>query len=331
MQYRKLGDNNPQVSVLSFGAWQIGDAAYWGADDGADAQRTVDVAIDAGVNLFDTAEMYGNGESERVLGKVLGSKRDRVFVASKVWPDKCSPPLMRKACEESLERLGTDRLDLYQIHWPVRDVPLDGMFATLAALKDEGKIRHIGVSNFGVRDLDGWTAAGGCVSNQLGYNLLFRAVEWEILPACARHGCGVLAYMPLMQGLLAGRWNSADEIPALRRRTRHFSSSREGARHGEAGCEELTFAALSEIRRIADELGHPMANVALAWLVAQPAVTSVIIGARRVDQLQRNLAAVDIALPNDALSALNEATQPLKDHFGRNADMWLSEAEGRIR
>ncbi|MCC6155212.1 MAG: aldo/keto reductase [Candidatus Hydrogenedentes bacterium] len=331
MQYRILGSSDLNVSVVSFGAWQIGDSAYWGANDETDAQRVIDAALDAGVNLFDTAEMYGKGESERVLGRVLGANRDRVYVASKVWPDKCTPVLLRQACEDSLQRLNTDRIDLYQIHWPPRDVPFADVFGEMARLRDEGRIRYVGVSNFGAQDLNAWMSAGDCVSNQLGYNLLFRAIEWEVVPACARHGCGVLAYMPLLQGILSGRWKTADEIPQLRRRTRHFSRDREGTRHGEPGCEGLTFTTLRELQRIADELGEPMANVALAWTIAQPDITSVIVGARRPDQLERNLDAARLTLSSDTLAALNAATQPLKEYFGRNADMWLTDSESRIR
>lgn len=331
MQYRKLGSSDLNVSVASFGAWQIGDSTYWGADDETDAQRVIDVAIDKGINLFDTAEMYGKGESERVLGHALGAKRDRVYVASKVWPDKCAPALLRQACEDSLQRLGTDYIDLYQIHWPPRDVPFADVYREMARLRDEGKIRHIGVSNFGARDLAAWMSVGDCVSNQLGYNILFRAIEWDVLPACAKHSCGVLAYMPLLQGILSGRWKTADEIPQLRRRTRHFSRDREGTRHGEPGCEELTFNTLREIQGIADGLGQSMANVALAYAIAQPHITSVIVGARKVDQLQRNLDGAHLMLSAETLAALNAATQPLKEHFGRNSDMWLSESEGRIR
>ncbi len=331
MQYRKLGNSDLNVSVVSFGAWQIGDPAYWGVDDEADVQRVIDAAIDGGINLFDTAEMYGKGESERVLGRALGAKRNHVYVASKVWPDKCAPALLRQACEDSLQRLGTDYIDLYQIHWPPRDVPFAEVHGEMVRLRDEGKIRNIGVSNFGAQDLDAWMTHGECVSNQLGYNLLFRAIEWDIVPACARHGCGVLAYMPLMQGLLSGRWKSADDIPQLRRRTRHFSRDREGTRHGEAGCEGLTFETLRALQTIADGLGQPMASVALAWAIAQPEITSVIVGARRAKQLQRNLEGVGLAMSAEVIMALITATQPLKEYFGRNADMWLSEPERRIR
>lgn len=331
MQYRKLGSSSLDVSVLSFGAWQIGDPAYWGEGSREEVQATVDKAIEAGINLFDTAEMYGKGESERVLGAALGSRRKDVLVASKVWPDKCAPAELRRACEGSLKRLGTDAIDLYQVHWPVRDVPIADVYGEMARLREEGKIREIGVSNFGAQDLDNWMKSGACVSNQLGYNLLFRAIEWEVLSACRKHRLGVMVYMPLMQGLLAGRWDDAGNVPPLRRRTRHFSGAREGTRHGEAGCEALTFEAIRQIRQLAEELGQPMANVALAWTMAQSGVTTVIVGGRRPDQLERNLAAADLTLSLDALDCLDRITEPLKRHLGANADMWLSNAESRIR
>jgi len=331
VQYRKLGSSNLEVSIISFGAWQIGDPKYWGADDQSDAESAVAVALDAGINLFDTAEMYGAGESERVLGRALGSRRRDVYVATKVWPDKCAPSLLRKACEESLRRLNTDAIDLYQIHWAPRDVPFADVYATLAALRDEGKVREIGVSNFGATDLAAWMSVGECVSDQLGYNILFRAIEHEIVPACGKHDVGILAYLPLMQGILSGRWTNVDDIPVPRRRLRHFSESREGTRHGEPGCEELTFETLARIRAVADRLEQPLPTVALAWLMARPGVTSVIVGARHADQLRRNLLAADLLLSEETRKELDAISQPLKDYFGLNADPWLSMDERRVR
>ncbi len=260
MHYRRLGSSDFDVSVLALGAWQFGDPSYWGDTPEKKIQATVDRALDAGINLFDTAEMYGNGESERALGKALGSRRDDVFIASKVVPEHCAPGALRKACENSLRRLNTSAIDLYQVHWPIRDTPIGEVYGVLERLRDEGKVRAAGVSNFGVQDLTEWCDVGDCVSNQLGYNLLFRAVEWDILPACRAKGVGVLAYMPLMQGLLSGRWTVPDEVPTQRRRTRHFSRDRDGTRHGEAGCETETFQALDGLRKIADDLGQSNGN-----------------------------------------------------------------------
>lgn len=331
MRYRKLGSSDLEVSIVSLGAWQLGDPAYWGADPEADAQRTLDTALDLGVNLIDTAEMYGAGESERVLGELLGNRRHRVLLASKAWPDKCRPPILRKTCEESLRRLKTDTIDLYQVHWPVRDVLFADVYAELDRLRSEGKIRYIGVSNFGPTDLDAWMAAGSCVSNQLGYNLLFRAVEFDVLPACRKYGLGVLAYMPLMQGLLAGRWQSADAVPKQRRRSRHFSGTREGTRHGEPGCEDLTFSTLRQIRELAQSSGLEMPDLAIGWLVAQPDVTSVLVGARKPEQLRKNLRTVDVALEPTVVEQLDAITRPLKDKLGENPDMWLPYNDRRVR
>lgn len=331
MEYRALGSTAWNVSALAFGAWQIGDSAYWGVEDAADAQAAVDAALDGGINLFDTAEMYGGGESERVLGKCLGARRKEVYVASKAAPEHCTPDGVRGSCEKSLERLGTDYIDLYQIHWPFRETPFEDVYAVLDSLKDEGKIRAAGVSNFGVQDLNQWMAAGTCVSNQLGYNLAFRAIEYEILPACLRHNVGVLAYMPLLQGLLTGRWKAIDEIPAARRRTRHFSCNREGTRHTEAGQEDLFVDLLDKLGEMANELDMAPATLALAWAMAQKGVASVIVGARRRTQLQRNIDAASVDLDEPALNRLNSISEPLKQALGNNADLWLSGDERRIR
>ncbi len=332
MLYRRLGQNGPEVSVVAFGAWQIGDPTYWGADAAADAEGALAAALDAGVNLFDTAEMYAAGEAERVLGQLLGARRSKVLIASKVKPDNCVPGGLRAACEGSLQRLGTDVIDLYQIHWPFRQMPFEDAYAELAALRDEGKIRYIGVSNFGPTDLDAWFAKGECVSDQVAYSLVFRAIEHEIVPACTRRGVGVMAYMPLLQGLVSCRWASADEMPENRRRTRHFSSERSATRHGEAGCEELTFKTLAELKALAAEIGVVPAALALAWVIAQPGVSTALLGARNAAQLAANLEAVDLLPLSAELDARLEAlSRPLKDRLGANADLWFSAENSRIK
>ena len=331
MKFRTLGSSSLEVSVLAFGAWQLGDWAYWGDYPEADEQGAIDAAIDAGINLFDTAEGYGGGASEEALGKCLGAKRGEVFIASKVSPNHCAPADLRASCEASLLRLGTDMIDLYQVHWPFRHVPVADVCGELARLRDEGKIREIGVSNFGPKDLAAWMRCGACVSNQLGYNMLFRGIEFETVDACRRHNVGILAYMPLLQGILSGRWKTVDEVPPNRRRTRHFAGHRENVRHGEPGCETLTFEVLAGIRTVAEDLGQPMASVALAWVMAQPQVASVIVGARRPGQLERNLGAVDLDLGDAVIARLNKVTGPLKEALGRNCDMWQPASQSRIQ
>ena len=329
MQYRKLGSSGLKVSVLSMGTWQLADTGYWGPSErGADA---VKAAIDNGINLFDAAELYAKGESEKALGRALGPDRDRVLIASKVSVSNCAPDKVRMACEGTLRRLGTDRIDLYQVHWPSRDVPFPDTFGALTKLKEDGKIREIGLSNFGKTDLREWMSLGTAVSNQLGYNLLFRAIEHEIVPACLQYGFGILVYMPLMQGILSGKWQCVDEIPVQRRRSRHFSSTREGTRHREEDREALTFNTLRQLIQLADEIGQELATVAIAWILGKPGIVSVIVGGRRPEQVQRNIAAAELVLAPGIVERLDSITEPLKKSLGNNADMWDGDANSRIR
>ncbi|HOS03563.1 MAG TPA: aldo/keto reductase [Candidatus Hydrogenedentes bacterium] len=331
MQYRRLGGSDLNVSVIAFGAWQLGDPAYWGVDDRADAAATVHAALDGGVNFFDTAELYGQGQSEEALGEILGAKRKDVCIASKVSPDHCAPSELRAACENSLRRLGTDFLDLYQVHWPFRHVPFDDACAELLRLRDEGKIRWIGVSNFGPTDLRAWLSAGPCVSNQLGYSILFRAIEYETLPLCRDCDIGVMAYMPLMQGLLSGRWASADDVPQNRRRTRHFAGSRPGVRHGGPGCEKRTFDAIAQLKAVAQEWEMSLSAMAIAWTLARPGIATAALGARKPEQLLENLRGADLSLTSSMLERIDAISDPLKQELGPNPDLWLSGSDARIR
>lgn len=315
--------------MLSFGLWQIGDSEYWGeSDTGAQAVRA---AIDAGVNLFDTAESYGGGESERAFGELIGTDRDSILIATKISPGHCASNDVRKACEASLARLNTDRIDLYQIHWPNHDVAFSETYAELNKLKEEGKIRALGVSNFGIGDLGDWNSAGETASNQMCYNPLFRAIEVDVLPACKRQGIGILTYSPLMQGILSGRWTTVEEIPPQRRRTRHFSGEREGVRHGEPGHEELMMTAVQNLKSLSEETKIAMSDMATAWIIAQPGVTSVIIGSSKPDQVRRSVQAAAIELSDEAVAKIDEITRPLKEEMGSNLDMWLNTERSRIR
>lgn len=331
MRYRKLGTTGIEVSVVAMGCWAIVGDFNWGPQDEADSIATIHAALDAGINLLDTAEMYGNGYSEELLGKALVGRRHQAVIASKVSNTRHDLKGLRQACEESLARLKTDYIDLYQLHWPNWNVPFAETMGAMAKLKDEGKVRAVGVCNFGPRDLTDVLAAGHVETNQLSYNLLWRAIEWEIQPLCVKHGVGILPYSPLMQGLLTGKFATAADVPDPRARTRHFSGTRPHARHGEAGQEAATFAAIDRIREISAGLGLPMAEVTLAWLLAQPAVTSVLAGARHPGQIAENVKAAEVVLPADALAALSAATEPLKETFGTNPDMWQPKEKSRIR
>ena len=203
--------------------------------------------------------------------------------------------------DRSLARLGTDYIDIYQIHWHSRaavgnkqypdrplaaEVPLEETLRALDTLRKGGKIRHIGVCNFGVADLRAAIATGvPIVSNQVCYNLLWRGIETELVPLCIEHGISILPWSPLQQGILTGKFETADTVPEGRQRTRLFSGKRPFARHGEAGQEDMVFAALDKLRKIAATIDAPMATASLAWVLGRPAVACVLMGARNAEQV----------------------------------------------
>ncbi len=301
----------------------------WGPQEEQTSLDTLRAAIDAGITLFDTAEMYGNGYSETLLGKVLPPVRDKVVIASKVHRPELTADQVFDACHQSLTRLKTDYLDLFQIHWPCRTVPLEETYRALDQLRKQGKIRAIGICNFGPKDLADYVQIGDCVSNQISYSMLFRAAEFEIQPLCSKHNISILPYSPLMQGLLTGKFTSADQVPEGRARTRLFASARPRARHSEKGCEGETFELISKIQKVCDSLQQPMADVALAWLLSRDAVSSLIAGARNPQQVHENARAADLVLSKDTLNQLTALTEPVKSILGPNPDMWQTESRYR--
>ena len=202
-------------------------------------------------------------------------------------------------------------------------------WAALEALKSSGKVRALGVSNFGIQDLGELLEKGHCETNQLNYGLLWRVVEHEILPLCRANDVGLICYSPLAQGLLTGRYASADEVPEGLARTRWYSADRAMAKHGEEGCEEEVFGALDTIRDVCEGLGQQMATVALVWVRQQLGVTSVLVGARSPDELLWNLPAIDLRLSNDVVAQLGAATEAVKTKIGLNPDPWLSPSRMR--
>jgi aryl-alcohol dehydrogenase-like predicted oxidoreductase len=332
MQYRLLGNSNIEISPVAFGSWGIGGGLMWdGKTERSAAVRTLRGALDAGITLFDTAPAYGDGRSEELIGEAFADRRSRVVIATKLSPPDISPERVRPAVEASLRRLRTDYIDLLQQHWPAEDGRDDAVLAELFRLREEGKVHEVGVSNFGPAELRTADRFGGVVSDQLPYNLLFRAIEFAILPAAAERNMGILAYSTLLHGLLAGKYSTPEEVPAGRARTRHFSTGRPHARHGESGHEEATFAALRRIRELAGEAGIPMKDLALAWLLQRPQVSAVLVGARSPEQAADNARAAEIALSADLVRQLEAATDPLKEAMGPNPDMWQSDSRVRYR
>lgn len=321
MQYRSLGKRDDiQVSPIALGCWPFSGGKYWGSQEDADSIAAVRAALDAGINFFDTAEGYVR--SEEVLGRGLIGRRHEAVIATKVSVSNLRPEDLKVACERSLIALQTDHIDLYQIHWPNWEVPLAETVGTLDALQAAGKIRAYGVCNFARQDLSEMISTGTCVSDQMPYSLVWRVIERQVLPLCRENGIGVICYSPLAQGVLTGRYASADEVPEGLARTRHYTSERKFSEHGEPGLEEELFSAVAEIRRIADGLGEPMAAVSLAWARQQVGITSLLVGARNAEEVSRNLPSLELNLDEDVLKQLSEVTDAVKNALGDNLDMW---------
>ncbi len=329
MHYQTLGQSSLNVSRYALGCWPFAGGKVWGDQDDAVSIATVHAALAAGINFFDTAEGYENGHSERVLGQALVGRRDQAIIATKVSANHLAPADVFAACEQSLHNLQTDYIDLYFIHWPNWEIPLAETVGALEQLKQQGKIRAIGVCNFGVRDLSDILELYPVVTDQLPYNLLWRTIEPAILPLCRANEVGLMCYSPLAQGLLTGRYRTADDVPSGLSRTRHYSSSRPQSTHSEPGCEAELFAALAGVKQIAKDLGQPMAAVALAWVRQQPGVATILVGARTPEEVQLNLPALELELSQDVIQALNVVTEPVKHKLGDNPDMWMSPSRTR--
>jgi aryl-alcohol dehydrogenase-like predicted oxidoreductase len=294
MEYTKLGDM--EVSRVSLGCFAFGGdrvtgshngasfaalhAGVWGEQKEEDTFATVKAALDAGINFLDTAEMYGGGYSEEVTGRALrasGYSREKYYVATKVSESNLSAVLVHEHVRASIARLGCGHIDLSE------EVPLEETLHALDELRRAGLVRHIGLCSFGIKDVQRALATGvPIVSNQLCYNLLWRGIEDELLPLCVAHKIGILVWAPLASGVLTGKFNSADDVPAGRARTRIFCGVGEGkrpqTRHKEPGLEREAFEAIAKCSWIAERFEHPekgkqsvpLATLALAWVRQQP-------------------------------------------------------------
>ena len=344
---RRCGDSELTLPVLGLGCWAFGGGEYWGEYSQRDADAAVRCAVENGCNYFDTAEAYNGGGSESSLGKALkGITRDRVIIGTKVSPSNVSPATLVEHCEASLRRLQTDYIDLYMVHWPItahsiqnfttETMPVPSTieaFKTLIQLQQAGKIRHIGVSNFSRSKLDEAMSTGAKIAvNQLPYSLLARSIEIDVMPYCLSKNIGVIGYMALWQGVLAGIYPTIDDIPVLMRRTRHFDSRRNSLiRHGLPGAEAETIAALSTIRAIAQANQLTMAELSLKWAIAGEGIACSIFSARSAKKLKENFDAVMIPLTPEIIDQLNLATQPLQDALGPSFDYWEHPDNDRTR
>jgi myo-inositol catabolism protein IolS len=299
----KLRHSGLVLSRIIAGGWQAGRDSWVGIDD-EESRATFEAALAAGITTFDTAEDYGAGHSERQLARALGWRRDEIVIATKVSWDHLRRDQIVAACERSLASLGTDVIDLYQIHWPAgtfgsERVPLAESMEALCRLRDAGKIRAIGVSNFGLAELQQACALGPVDSLQPAYSLLWRHAERELLPWCRAHGVAVLAYSPLAQGLLTGTLGPEQPLAEgdNRRDNRLFQPPLRAWAH----------AVVEAMRPWAATRGITLAQLALAWVAGQPG-TAAIAGARTPAQVRENAAAGDVLLEPELRSQLDALT-----------------------
>jgi aryl-alcohol dehydrogenase-like predicted oxidoreductase len=323
MEHRVLGGSGIRVAALSLGAMMFGPG---GNRDEAECASMIHRALDAGVNLIDTADGYTGGESERIVGRALaGGRRDEVVVATKCYFPRGKDPNRRggsrrwivQACEQSLQRLGTDRIDLYQLHRLDPRVDVDESLGAMSDLVRAGKVLAVGTSGAAPHDLvtAQWRArAGGHVrpvAEQSPYSVFVRAPERALLPACLRHRVGVLVYGPLNGGWLSGKYRADAPPPAGSRAATRFYDP--GWWDRERPEVQRKLALLAELEVLAGEVGVALADLALAFVLAHPAVTSAIVGPRTPAQLDSALAAADLRLDDDVLDRLDALVTPGTD------------------
>jgi aryl-alcohol dehydrogenase-like predicted oxidoreductase len=312
MQYRTMGSSDLTVSALGFGCWEMGGNQYGEVDDDEE-RRAVQRAIDLGVTLFDTAAVYGYGHSEEVLGRALGRRRSEIVLVTKgglTW-EEVGGPITRSATrevliaglEDSLRRLGTDYVDLFLIHWPDGKTPEAEMMASLNEVLQSGKARYIGVSNFTADQLRASKAHADICANQVGYNLFDRRWERQMFPTARELGIGIMAYGPMAHGLLAGTFTVDTRFLDWDWRSR-----------GKAFGQELftpenfatNVAVADRLKEVAAQLGTSLPKLAIAWVLADPAVSTALSGTRTSAEIEHNVGALDVQLDQGALDQIDE-------------------------
>ncbi len=328
MEYRRLGSSGLKVPALSFGAGTFGGKgplfSAWGNSDNAEARRLVDICIEAGVNLFDTADVYSDGASEEVLGAAIKGRRDEVLISTKMslpmgdGPNDAGSSRSRlvKGVDDALRRLGTDYIDLMQLHAFDAGTPVEEVLSTLDTLVRAGKLRYVGVSNFAGWQLMKSLAAAEkhgyprYVAHQVYYSLVGRDYEWELMPLGLDQGVGALVWSPLGWGRLTGKLRRGQPWP-------EGSRLHDTASFGPPVDDDKLYDIVDVLDQLAEETGKTIPQIAINWLLQRPTVSSVIIGARNEEQLRQNLGAVGWSLTAEQIGRLDKASgkTPAYPHF----------------
>ena len=313
MEHRQLGSSSVSASQIGLGTWGM-SGAFWGAADDEESVRVIHCALDLGVNLIDTAEAYGHGHAEEVLGKALVGRREEAVVATKVAPNHLAPDELESALTGSLRRLQTDYVDVYFVHWPNPRFPIGPTMEALERLRAAGRIRAVGVSNFGPEEMDQARNHGTIDALQPPYNMLWREVEARTLPYCREHNIGVIPYSGLAQGLLTGTLSrdtvfmDGDE----RRTTVLF----------QPGTYERALDAVESVCAVAAKYGKTVAQLAIQWLTSRPGVSSPLLGARTVREMEENAGSIGWTIAPQDVAELDRVTSPIWPEIADKGDMF---------
>jgi aryl-alcohol dehydrogenase-like predicted oxidoreductase len=317
MELRSLGSSEVKISSIIMGTWQAGKEMWVGIDD-SETIKALRTAFEAGITTIDTAEYYGHGHSERVIGKALADVRDQLVYATKVFPNHLKSDQVIEACHRSLKNLKTDYIDLYQIHWPAgswgtESVPVEETMGAMNDLKERGLIRAIGVSNFSRAQLEEAAEYGRIDSLQPPYSLFWRQVEKDARPYCVENTITVLAYSSMAQGLLTGKFGSNHKFAEGDHRSRNKLFKPDNYQRVQQALEKL--------RPIAERYGISLGQLALGWLIVQPN-TCAIAGARTAEQVEQNAKAGEILISPSDLEEIDQIGRSVTDHLDDNPVMW---------
>lgn len=309
METTTLGDTGLEVSRVGFGAWQLG--GNWGGIEVEPAKAAIERALELGITLFDTAQAYGRGRSEEILGEALADdlaeRRDEIVLATKgglrpvgdgAYERDSSPGFLDEALDESLERLGVDHVDLYQVHWPDPEVPLAEVGEAMDALRESGRVGHVGVSNFSVDQMEAFREGGELHALQPPFSMLRRGIEGDQLRYCRRNGIGVLVYGPLAHGLLAGTYDADASFPADDWRSSHPMF--------EGDKLETNVEVADRLAAVAGDLDATLVQLAVAWTLQEPAVDAALAGCRTPEQVEGVAPAAELEIPSMTLMEIEE-------------------------
>lgn len=321
MEYRKIGNSDLELSAITFGAWAAG-GWMWGSTDRNDAIKAIQAGYDLGVTSIDTAPIYGQGDSEEIVGEaVKGIARDKIQLVTKFgmrWDlEKGKLAMQTKnndgkdidvykyagkesvifECEQSLKRLGTDYIDLYQIHWPDVTTPISETFEAVSRLIEQGKVRYAGVCNYDVAQLKEADQTLEIISNQIPFSMVNRAVEEEIIPFCLQHNKSVLAYSPMERGLLTGKMTANYKFEE--------GDHRQGNKFFTPESIQKTNAFLAKLKPLAEEKNATLSQLVLRWTIERPGITIALVGARNEKQAIQNAEAINVKLSADEIQFIN--------------------------